>query len=457
MLEVGVRRVAGDVDVHPHAGEERLEGVAADAPGARGVDRGPADRVVAVAAVEVGEELVAPADEGRRVGAVEVVDQLVGVPREAVERVDVRPLGRRQQQRGEVVRLAVRSVQPPAALVGRPQRRVGDPRRVQLPPAHRSDSPHADALRRSSAAPHIGAPDSVSGVASGAVAGDRRSVWAPWRSSGSHRSAESGSSTDAAGPPARAADAAPSRVMDVLDGSGAAAAALASWRACERPACGWYATVARARAPVTWSGRVAASTRSRAASPPLRAAIQLGRPCSHARRRRVRPGAARPDPRAASTSSCRATGATRGWPGSRSTGGTSTASDVTVGRHLTLLRTVLDCVRDLPLREAVVDRRRGSPRRDGRGGPPRAAGAQAPRRGSGCARARSRGAGRRPGRVGPRVRARGRWCAWPGCRRRSRRSWIQTASAAVDLLLRRVAGRSRPTGSSTTATGGATG
>ena len=79
---------------------------------------------------------VAPADQGGRVRLVEVVDQLVGVPREAVERVHVRPLGRRQQQGGQVVGPAVRRVEPPALLVRRAQRRIGDPRRVQLPPAH---------------------------------------------------------------------------------------------------------------------------------------------------------------------------------------------------------------------------------------------------------------------------------------------------------------------------------
>ena len=87
------------------------------------------------------EELLAPADQpvgllgvGQRAG--EVVDDLVGVAGEAVERVDVRPLPRRQQQRREVVGPAVGGVEPPAGLVGRPQRRVGDPGGVELPDAH---------------------------------------------------------------------------------------------------------------------------------------------------------------------------------------------------------------------------------------------------------------------------------------------------------------------------------
>jgi hypothetical protein len=40
----------GDGEVHPHAGEERLDVVHRDVPAADGVDDGPADRVVAPAA-----------------------------------------------------------------------------------------------------------------------------------------------------------------------------------------------------------------------------------------------------------------------------------------------------------------------------------------------------------------------------------------------------------------------
>ena len=73
---------------------------------------------------------------GVRQRAGEVVDDLVGVPREAVQRVDVRPLPRGQQQRRQVVRLAVPRVEPPAGLVRRAQRGVGDPGGVQLSRAH---------------------------------------------------------------------------------------------------------------------------------------------------------------------------------------------------------------------------------------------------------------------------------------------------------------------------------
>jgi len=135
------RGSAAVIGLQMDAGEERLERLARDVPGAGGVDRGGADRVGAAAAVEVVEELRAPADQRRRVGLVEVVDQLVGVAGQAVERVHVRPLGGRQQQGGEVVRLAVAGVQPPAGLVGRPQPRVGDPRRIQLPPPHADRPP----------------------------------------------------------------------------------------------------------------------------------------------------------------------------------------------------------------------------------------------------------------------------------------------------------------------------
>ena len=105
------------------------------------------------AGLDVAHELLAPADQpvgllgvGQR--AAEVVDDLVGVAREAVQRVDVRPLPRRQQQRGEVVRLAVAGVEPAAGLVRRPQRRVGDARRVQLPPAHARESARGGAVGR---------------------------------------------------------------------------------------------------------------------------------------------------------------------------------------------------------------------------------------------------------------------------------------------------------------------
>jgi hypothetical protein len=60
-------------------------------------------------------------------GAAQVVDDLVGVAGEAVQRVDVRPLPGRQQQRREVVGLAVAGVEPAARLVRRPQLRVRIP------------------------------------------------------------------------------------------------------------------------------------------------------------------------------------------------------------------------------------------------------------------------------------------------------------------------------------------
>ena len=102
-------------------------------------------RVALVAGLEVAQELLAPGHQPVGVRGVEVVDELVGVAGEAVEGVHVRPLGRGEQQRGQVVGAAVGGVEAAARLVGRPQRRVGDPGRVQLPPAHRRDLPQSDA------------------------------------------------------------------------------------------------------------------------------------------------------------------------------------------------------------------------------------------------------------------------------------------------------------------------
>ena len=103
-----------------------------DVPAPHGVDHGPADRVLAAAGRTSRTELLAPADQpvgllgvGQR--RAEVVDDLVGVAGEPVERVHVRALPRREQQRREVVGLAVRGVELAAGLVRRAQRRVGMP------------------------------------------------------------------------------------------------------------------------------------------------------------------------------------------------------------------------------------------------------------------------------------------------------------------------------------------
>jgi hypothetical protein len=103
-----------------------------DVPAPDGVDDRPADRVLAAPGRDVAQELLAPADQpvgllGVAQRAPEVVDDLVGVAREAVQRVDVRALPGRQEQRREVVGAPVRGVEPPAGLVRRPQRRVRDP------------------------------------------------------------------------------------------------------------------------------------------------------------------------------------------------------------------------------------------------------------------------------------------------------------------------------------------
>ena len=63
----------------------------------------------------------------------EVVDDLVGVAGEAVQRMDVRPDVGRQEQRGEVIGLAVLGVEPATPLVRRPEAGVGDAGAVQLP------------------------------------------------------------------------------------------------------------------------------------------------------------------------------------------------------------------------------------------------------------------------------------------------------------------------------------
>ena len=73
-----------------------------------------------------------PGDGGGRGVGVRVVDDVVGHPREAVERVDRRALRRGEQARGEEVGPAVHGVQRPALRVGVAQRRVGDAGGVQL-------------------------------------------------------------------------------------------------------------------------------------------------------------------------------------------------------------------------------------------------------------------------------------------------------------------------------------
>ncbi len=129
-LQVRVRRVLRDGDVHLHRGQEGLEQLQVDAERVHGVGRGVHHGVGRGAALEVAQGRPAPVDQavGVRRGR---VDQLVGPPGEAVERPHVRPLGRRQQPGRQVVRLAVLGRQPPRDLVARPQPGLTDSGRRQ--------------------------------------------------------------------------------------------------------------------------------------------------------------------------------------------------------------------------------------------------------------------------------------------------------------------------------------
>ena len=123
--QVGVRRVLGDRQVHPHRGQEVLDVLQRDVPPPHGVDDRPADLVLAARRPRRRRGTGRPSRPASRPSRAsvsvlaEVVDDLVGVAREAVQRVHVRPLPGRQQQRGQVVGPPVLGVEPPAGLVRR--------------------------------------------------------------------------------------------------------------------------------------------------------------------------------------------------------------------------------------------------------------------------------------------------------------------------------------------------
>ena len=101
------------------------------------VNDGPADPVLGVAAGEVIEEPLAPANEpfallGIGEGRTQVIDNLVGISRKAVKGMDVRSLPRGQQQGGEVIGLAVGGIELPAALIGRSQEGIVNTGRVKV-------------------------------------------------------------------------------------------------------------------------------------------------------------------------------------------------------------------------------------------------------------------------------------------------------------------------------------
>ncbi len=123
---------------------------------------------VAVSGFEIDEELRSPLLQLGRLlsvgeGACEVIDDLVGIPGKPVERVDERSLGRRQEQRGQVVRLPVGGVEPTARLVGLTEARVEDACRVQLTFAHGDILPHRDATLPGDGASSVGCEQSPGG------------------------------------------------------------------------------------------------------------------------------------------------------------------------------------------------------------------------------------------------------------------------------------------------------
>jgi hypothetical protein len=82
---------------------------------------------------QLGGEKLEPLGAFGRTGAgVEVVEDVVGTPREAVQRVNGRPLFRRQQPGGEEERSAVFGVEQPALLVGVTQCWIAHTRGVEL-------------------------------------------------------------------------------------------------------------------------------------------------------------------------------------------------------------------------------------------------------------------------------------------------------------------------------------
>ena len=125
--------------------QESFEVFAGDLPTQHRVHDRPAHRIVRTPTFEVGQECVAPGAQpvgllliGQRRS--QIVDDFIGVPREAIQRVDVGPLARRKQQGREVVGLAMSRIEFPAPVVGGAQLRIGDPCAVQIPRTHASES-----------------------------------------------------------------------------------------------------------------------------------------------------------------------------------------------------------------------------------------------------------------------------------------------------------------------------
>ena len=124
LIQVLVRGVLGHGEIHAHGMQESFEMFARDLPAQDRIHNRPAHRIVRTPTFEVGEECIAPG--AQPVGLLligqcrsQIVDDLIGVPREAVQRVDVGPLAGREQQCREVVGLAVGRIELPAPFVGR--------------------------------------------------------------------------------------------------------------------------------------------------------------------------------------------------------------------------------------------------------------------------------------------------------------------------------------------------
>ena len=165
-VEVGERRVVGDLGVHAHRREEVGEVRAVDGVATGGVGQRGEHRVGGRAAVEGDGELLGERVEpgglrGGRPAVAEVVDDLVGVPGEAVQRVHGGAAGAGEQPGGEEVGAAVAGVQRAAGGVRGPQARGRGCRRR---PARRP-RPTPAQLARGSAA--TGARRSAGGASAG--------------------------------------------------------------------------------------------------------------------------------------------------------------------------------------------------------------------------------------------------------------------------------------------------
>ena len=121
LQQVAVGRVRRHGQVHRHRAQERGEVGPVELEHLQRVQHRRQDRIVDPYPGEAGQEPVAPgAQPGRPVAgrrAVHRVHDLVGVPREPVQRMHVPPFPGRQEPGGQVVRATVPPVQPPAQLV----------------------------------------------------------------------------------------------------------------------------------------------------------------------------------------------------------------------------------------------------------------------------------------------------------------------------------------------------